>query len=61
MTQFELLKNKDIYEMAAFLADFNIKCNPKLRKRLKKLKDPVMFKYTLGLAQKQWLESEVEE
>lgn len=60
MTQFELLKSKDVDQMAVFLAEFNIQCNPKLRKRIKKLKDPVMCKYTLALAQKRWLESEVE-
>lgn len=61
MTQFEVLKNKDIYEMAAFLADCHIEQNPKLRKRLKRAKDPVMFKYQLALTYKQYLESEVED
>lgn len=56
MTNYELIKNMDIEEMAAFITDINIKSNPKLKKG----KDNVMVKYIMAAKNKKWLESEVE-
>lgn len=54
------IRNMSIDEMASFLTDLNFEYNPKLKKKLKKCKDPMAVKYILAIENKKWLESEAE-